>query len=148
MHFIFYFVEFFLKLFCTKPYDNLKELIEEVMEKKVKKIISVNNDPEDFEMDNTILDVYVLFEDGEARLEFNLNIYPIDRRMLYADAMDMFCDAIKKDSKYLMKKHFYQINLSWGLPEDFSNKKMYELRDLKTGEICPYRQYPKIKVTI
>ncbi len=125
----------FKNLFCIKPYDNLKDLIEEVTERKVKEIISVETEKENFEhpidIKNKVMDVYVEFVDGKANIEINSGMNNIIRKRNFIYFANMYISEIKRGGSYENKKDYYQINLSWGLSDEWPLKDVYEIRGRK-----------------
>ena len=128
----------FKNLFCKKTYNNLKDLIEEVTERKVKEIISVDTEKEDFEhplnIKNKVMDVYVEFVDGKANIEINFGMNDLIRKRNFIYFANMYISEIKRGGSYKRKKDYYQINLS-----DYQTNghlKTYTRLDAKNIENC------------
>ena len=128
----------FKNLFCVKPYDNLKELIEKVLERKIGEINSVETEKEEFEHSmktkNKVMDVYVEFNGGKVNIEINSKMTNVIQKRNYVYFSNMYNTDAQKGEEYTIDKNFYQINLSWGLPKSEPLIRICGVCDLKTAE--------------
>lgn len=124
----------FKKVICTPPYNYLKKIIEQSLEKTIKPVISVQTSNEDlyhsYKTKNKILDVLVKTEDETINIEINTNADEITKIRNFTYLANIYSTHTKRGEKYDKNRKFIQINLSWNLSQEHKLKTTYEIKDI------------------